>query len=122
MITLNVELQSRKLGVGLDFCPLAHLGSSIILYRPFWMNNFPYPVPTSLDIKGRCHAWALTRGLREAIFLLYLRAISFISISPPAWEFVSWELCSSFNLSHGEAMKLTLADQGKVRCIFTLPF
>lgn len=35
-------------------------------------------------------------------------------ISPLAWEFASWELCSSFNLSHGEAMKLTLAYQGKV--------
>lgn len=78
------------------------------------MNDFPYPVPTSLDIKGRCHAWALTQGLREAILLSHGWPISFTPISPLAWEFASWELGSSFNLSHEEAMKLTLADQGKV--------
>lgn len=43
VMTLNVGLQSRKLGVGLDSCPLAQSG---ILYNPLQAcldERFPLP-------------------------------------------------------------------------------
>lgn len=97
----------RKWGVGPGSSPLTLLGHPTILYGSVWITSFPHPVPDILG-KGHCHAQALGQGWESN------SKPPFHTFNPPALGTTSRGSCSSFDLSHGEAMRLTFPHQDQV--------